>query len=197
MKAIGIVCSPRKNGNSDVLVREILKSTGIKDNEIFYPNEMDIRGCQACYSCKEQGKCAVEDDMVKIYDAIEKADIVVFGAPIYMSGVTAQFKTVLDRLFAFLGPAPEFVRFAFLGPAPEFVSRLPKGKRAVLVVSQGYEIAREYETHINQMKNAIASIGFKDVRVLVAPGLNGLGEAAGKPDMVKEARIIGESLARA
>jgi len=185
MKAIGIVCSPRKNGNSDVLVREILKSTGIKDNEIFYPNEMDIRGCQACYSCKEQGKCAVEDDMVKIYDAIEKADIVVFGAPIYMSGVTAQFKTVLDRLFA------------FLGSAPEFVSRLPQGKRAALVVSQGYEIAREYETHINQMKNAIASIGFKDVRVLVAPGLNGLGEAAGKPDMVKEARIIGESLARA
>ncbi len=185
MKAIGIVCSPRKNGNSDVLVREVLKFSGIKENEIFYPNEMNIKGCQACYSCKERGRCAVEDDMGKIYDAIEKADIVVFGAPIYMSGVTAQFKTVLDRLFA------------FLGPAPDFVSRLPKGKRAALVVSQGYEDAKEYETHINQMKNAIASIGFEDVRVLVAPGLNGLGEAAEKLDMVKEARIIGESLARA
>ena len=49
MNAIGIVCSPRKHGNSDVLVREILKFTGSENFEVFYPNEMNIRGCQACY----------------------------------------------------------------------------------------------------------------------------------------------------
>jgi len=103
MKAVGIICSPRRNGNSEVLVREILKSSGCKDIEFFYPNEMDIKGCQACYSCKEQGKCVVNDDMQTIYKEIEKADIVVFGAPIYMSGLNGQFKIVLDRLFAFLG----------------------------------------------------------------------------------------------
>lgn len=185
MKAVGIICSPRRNGNSEVLVREILKSSGYKDVEVFYPNEMDIKGCQACYSCKEQGKCAVNDDMQKIYKEIEKADIVVFGAPIYMSGLSAQFKIVLDRLFA------------FLGPAPEFKSRLPKGKRAALVVPQGYDNVKEYETHLNQMKTAVASIGFEDVKVLQATGLNGLGEAATRPNLMEEARKIGQSLAQA
>ncbi|MGB4145972.1 MAG: flavodoxin family protein, partial [Acetomicrobium sp.] len=108
MNAIGIVCSPRKHGNSDVLVREVLKFTGSENFEVFYPNEMNIRGCQACYSCKEQGKCAVKDDMQEIYEGIEKSDVIVFGTPIYMAGTAAQFKLVLDRLFAFLGPAPKF-----------------------------------------------------------------------------------------
>lgn len=185
MKAMGIICSPRRSGNSEVLVREILKSSGCKDYEVFYSNEMYIKGCQACYSCKEQGKCAVEDDMQKIYKGIEEVDVVVFGTPIYMAGVAAQFKMVLDRLFA------------FLGPAPRFESRLPKGKKGVLIVTQGYENAKEYETHISQMKDAIASIGFEEVKVLSAPGLNGLGEVATRPSLMEKARKIGQSLVQA
>ncbi len=185
MKAIGIVCSPRKHGNSDVLVREILKFTGSENFEVFYPNEMNIRGCQACHSCKEQGKCAVKDDMQEIYEGIEKSDVIVFGTPIYMAGTAAQFKLVLDRLFA------------FLGPAPKFESRIPKGKKAALVISQGYENVKEYETHINQMKEALLSLGFDGVEVLQAPGLNELGEAVRHDDLMQEARKIGQALGQA
>jgi len=185
VKVTGIICSPRKNGNSEVLVREILKSGGFEDVEMFYANEMHIMGCQACYYCDEHGECAVQDDMQKIYEAIEKADVVAFGAPVYMFGLTGQFKLVLDRLFA------------FLGPAPEFKSRLPVGKKAVLVVPQGYEDSREYETHIDQMKNAIATVGFEEVKVLSAPGLNAPGEASTLPDLMEEAKKIGQSLSHA
>jgi hypothetical protein len=47
------------------------------------------------------------------------------------------------------------------------------------------------------MKAAVASIGFEDVKVLQAPGLNGLGEAATRPNLVEEARKIGQLLAQA
>ncbi|MBC7077487.1 MAG: flavodoxin family protein, partial [Synergistales bacterium] len=108
MKAIGIVCSPRRNGNSEVLVREVLNAAGDGAAKVLRPNEMKIRGCQGCYACKEKGRCVVEDDMQELYQEIEEADVVVFGTPIYMYGVASQFKVVLDRLFAFLGPAPDF-----------------------------------------------------------------------------------------
>jgi len=81
MKAIGIVCSPRRNGNSEVLVREVLNAAGDGAAKVLRPNEMKIRGCQGCYACKEKGCCVVEDDMQELYREIEEADIVVFGTP--------------------------------------------------------------------------------------------------------------------
>ncbi len=182
MKAIGIACSPRRNGNSEVLVREVLNGAGDGTAKVIRPNEMKIRGCQGCYACKEKGRCVVEDDMQELYREIEEADIVVFGTPIYMYGVVSQFKVVLDRLFA------------FLGPAPDFKSSLPNGKRAVLVVSQGYEDAQEYGAHIAQMKESLRVVGFDEVKTLVASGLNELGEAAKRLPLVQEARMLGRAL---
>jgi FMN-dependent NADH-azoreductase len=99
-----------------------------------------------------------------------------------MYGVASQFKVVLDRLFA------------FLGPAPDFKSSLPKGKRAVWVVSQGNEDAQEYDAHIAQMKEALRVVGFDEVKTLVAPGLNELGEAAKRPSLVEKAQMLGRAL---
>jgi multimeric flavodoxin WrbA len=185
MKAIGIVCSPRKDGNSEVLVREVLTAAGDDAAKVLHPNEMKIRGCQGCYACKEKGSCVMEDDMKELYREIKEADAVVFGTPIYMYGVASQFKVVLDRLFA------------FLGPAPDFKSSLPKGKRAVLVVSQGYEDAQEYGAHIAQMKESLRIVGFDEVKTLVAPGLNELGEAAKQPSLIQRAQMLGRALCSA
>ena len=44
---------------------------------------MNIRGCQACYSCKEQGKCAVKDDMQEIYEGIEQSESLSLNAHIH------------------------------------------------------------------------------------------------------------------
>lgn len=119
--------------------------------------------------------------MQEIYNGIQKSDVVVFGKPIYMAGVVAQFKLALDRLFA------------FLGPAPKFESCLPKGKKAAFVVSQGFENVKEYETHIIQMKETLLSLRFNGVEVLLAPGLNEHGEAARHYDLMHEARKIGQA----
>ncbi len=96
--------SPRRNGNSDTLAEYFLK--GLKasgNNEIqeFHTNDLDIQPCQMCQSCnKPPYKCVINDDMQEIYPAFGEADVVVFATPIIWGYMTAQLKTVLDRMEA-------------------------------------------------------------------------------------------------
>ena len=56
MKIIGFVGSPRKNGNTDVLVQQVLRGASIAgaETKVFYLNELNIKGCQDCDYCKEK-----------------------------------------------------------------------------------------------------------------------------------------------
>lgn len=104
MKVLGIVGSPRKGGNTDILVEKVLsgaKEKGNTTNKIFL-NDLNIKPCQACMSCKKTGKCAIDDDMQKVYAQILKSDCLVLGTPIYWLGATAQMKTFIDRWYALL-----------------------------------------------------------------------------------------------
>ena len=81
MRVIGFVGSPRENGNTAVLVRQILEgatAAGV-DSEVFYLNNLNIRGCQACMHCKSHDGCKQEDDMIRLIEEIKKADRVVIG----------------------------------------------------------------------------------------------------------------------
>ncbi|MBP1737201.1 MAG: reductase [Oscillospiraceae bacterium] len=96
--------SPRAHGNTETIVDSFIKgaeeagSTAVKINI----QQMDIHPCLGCYGC-QMGKgspCVQKDDMQKVYDAWKDAHTVVFASPIYWMHFTAQFKNVLDRLFA-------------------------------------------------------------------------------------------------
>ncbi|MGB9826100.1 MAG: flavodoxin family protein, partial [Desulfofundulus sp.] len=91
MKVVGIIGSPRRGGNTETLVERVLAGAAAAgaETQVFRLNEMNIRGCQACYYCKEHGRCRQEDDMVQIYRALLEADGIVLGSPIYMGYVTA------------------------------------------------------------------------------------------------------------
>lgn len=104
MKVLGVVGSPRKDGNTDILVERVLlgaKEKGNTTNKIFL-NDLDIKPCQACMSCKKTGKCAIDDDMQNVYTQVLDSDCLVLGTPIYWLGATAQMKTFIDRWYALL-----------------------------------------------------------------------------------------------
>ena len=98
---VAFIGSPRKNGNTDNLVNEILKGAESKDIEIkkFYLNDMNIKGCQGCLYCRKATACIIKDDMVEIYEYIKKADYIVIGSPVYICQVSAQTKLLLDRFY--------------------------------------------------------------------------------------------------
>jgi multimeric flavodoxin WrbA len=103
MKIIAFHGSPRVDGNSHILLKEVLKAIDKSQHKIqlFRLNEMNIRPCQNCGGCEETGICVVKDDMGEVYDAIMEANRVIVASPIFFFGLSAQTKIMIDRCQAF------------------------------------------------------------------------------------------------
>ncbi|MDI6644455.1 MAG: flavodoxin family protein [Methanobacteriaceae archaeon] len=99
VKILGIVGSPRNNGNTSILVKKALKaaeSVGV-DVEFINIGSMDLQPCIACDICKSTGECAIYDDMQSIIDKILLADGIIIGSPVYFGSMTSQTKMFMDR----------------------------------------------------------------------------------------------------
>ncbi len=64
----------------------------------------DLRGCDGCNACFTKGECHIKDDMHELHASMVAADGIVFGTPIYVYGMTAQMKAVIDRTYGLRGP---------------------------------------------------------------------------------------------
>jgi multimeric flavodoxin WrbA len=104
MKILGIVGSPRKNGNTEILMNEALGVTQKAgwETDIFLLSEKQVAPCDACGTCFKIGACILQDDMQELYSKLDWADAVIFGSPVYFGSVSAQMKAVMDRMFALL-----------------------------------------------------------------------------------------------
>ena len=102
MKVLGIVCSPRKKGNTEIMMEEALAGAAGygAETELWTVAGKDLKPCDACRSCiKNEGKCHINDGMQDLYPRIVEADGIIFGAPSYFESVSAQGKIVIDRLY--------------------------------------------------------------------------------------------------
>ena len=61
-----------------------------------------VNGCANCGGCKETGSCALGDDSAKLIDSLQYFDVIAFCSPIYMAGITAALKAVIDRFHAII-----------------------------------------------------------------------------------------------
>jgi multimeric flavodoxin WrbA len=112
MKIIIIEASPRQNGNSTILAREV--ASGARrfgaEVDIVHLDGMNIRPCNACDGCQESLKkdCIIDDDMRPLYSRLRAADVVVYATPIYWFTVSGQIKLFMDRCYAltYLGTQP-------------------------------------------------------------------------------------------
>jgi multimeric flavodoxin WrbA len=103
MKVIGFNGSPRKNGNTAILIQRVfrgLENEGI-ETEFIQLSHRKIHGCISCYKCDQNKdrRCAVNDDSANEYiEKISLAQGVVLGSPSYFSGVTPEMKALIDRV---------------------------------------------------------------------------------------------------
>jgi multimeric flavodoxin WrbA len=99
LKAIGIVGSPRKGGNTEILTAHCLNAIAEEglETELVRLAGLDIRGCDACGYCFEHQACVIEDDFVPIYEKMLGADVIVVGAPVYFSSAASLTKAFLER----------------------------------------------------------------------------------------------------
>jgi len=106
MTFIAVNGSARKRWNTATLLQECVKgaeSTG-SDTQLINLYDLDFKGCTSCFACKlkngkSYGRCAIQDDLTPILEAIEKkADVLVLGSPIYFSDMTGEMRSFLERL---------------------------------------------------------------------------------------------------
>ena len=85
MKILGIVCSPRSGGNTEILVRKALESAEKEGAEVeaWSVAGKDLKPCDHCLSCIKTGQCHIKDDMQALYPKMIEADGIVLGSPVY------------------------------------------------------------------------------------------------------------------
>ena len=99
MKAIGIVGSVRKNGNTEILTSHALKAIAEEglDTELIRLADLDITPCNACMVCKDEENCPIDDDLMPIYAKMKEADAIILASPVYFGSVTALLKILMER----------------------------------------------------------------------------------------------------
>lgn len=184
MKVVGFVGSPRKDGNTDVLVQQVLQSASATGAEtrIFYLNELSIQGCQGCDHCKVHDGCKLQDDMTPLYKEIIDSDGIVLGSPVYLSQVSGQTKIFLDRCYALLNA--------------DYSSKLPQVKKTLLVFCQANPDGERYSQTLAGLAAFLSSGGLEVQDTLIASGLREAGSATGDGALMQKAREMGEKLAK-
>jgi len=122
MIVLGLMGSPRKGGNTDILVDAVLGEAEARGHEVSKVSVYDagIGPCVDCRGCKKDDlECVVEDGMQEVYPKLDEADVIVFGTPVYWSGPSGPMKQLVDRL------------------RPYYGNKKLSGKKAVLVAPAG------------------------------------------------------------
>ncbi len=103
MKVLAVNTSPRKNGNTSIILNEmsrILKEANIETEIYNIPNEA-IRGCTACMTCfkKQNMQCITKDDCLNdVVAKMAEADGLILGSPTYFADVNAEMKAIIERV---------------------------------------------------------------------------------------------------
>ncbi|MFX1411069.1 MAG: flavodoxin family protein [Promethearchaeota archaeon] len=177
LHVLGIVGSPRRDGNTEILVDKVLsgaEEAGALSKKVIL-NELNINPCQACDSCYKIGHCIQKDDMVNLEKKMEQCRIWILGTPIYWWGPTAQFKTFIDRWYS-----PIHKNF--------------KGKHVILVIP--FEGRHErYARHIVGMLTDIFNYLNMDLfETILAPGVNERGAVSKYTNLMEKAYKSGREI---
>jgi multimeric flavodoxin WrbA len=181
-RVLGVVGSPRKNGNTHVLVSRILEGAekqGAAAETIFL-NDLKIRECDGCHACWKGKQCSKKDDMRNIYPKIIESDVIVFGTPVYWYGPTALMKCFIDR----------FVYFNCTENREKI-----KGKAAVIAVPFEEENPKTADLLIKFFKKSLGYLEMRLICKILVPGVGKRGDILKKIDSLREAYELGKKIA--
>jgi len=189
MKVLAIQGSPRKKGNTDLVLDWVLKAVRQKGHRSLgklYAADLEVCGCRECFACqKHEGEpgCGIKDDMEIVYKKMLAADLIVLATPVFCWGPTAQLKAILDRLYA---------TFKF-GEDP-YISLL-EGKKAALVVTAGGSEDDGANCCEEMYRSLFAFARAKDRGVFIAPNLGVPSATKKDTKLMKKAEAFGARIA--
>lgn len=189
MKIVAFFGSPRKNGNTELLLKEAIR--GITDSgfevQTFNLNLMKIRPCQDCGSCNETGICKFKDDMEKIYTAIRESQRFILASPIFFFSLSAQAKIMIDRCQALW--------------CEKYLLKKPivdeqYGRKGLLLLVAGMKKENIFECAEMTAKAFFRTISVPEHKTLSVMGVDAKGEILKHPDALRDAYEAGKELVK-
>jgi len=162
MKVLAINASPRKGGNTDVLMDETLrgaKDAGAASIEKVMLQKIKMGYCIGCEKCKEpgwEGFCSQKDDVNDVLQKMVDSDAIIIGFPIYMGRENAQLCTFIDRWYCLTR------------------AKLGAGKRGMVIGTWGGPILDTFESVVEKILGMVGNHGIAPVEALSAGGFHGV-----------------------
>lgn len=181
-KVVAIYGSPRKCGNSEILLNKFLEELNHVEISKFFLNRMRFIPCQECEDVRKDGKCRIEDDMQKLYPEIENADVVVVSSPVFFGSVTAQIKMMIDRFQC------QWLAINF------FKTYTPKKKKGIFLCIEASERKDFFENAKAIVKNFFKTIGAEYSGEVLCSGVEGKGEIEKKKMCIEKAKELARKI---
>lgn len=189
MKVIGIGASPRKGGNTDILLDAAIKgarSAGASCEKIFL-RDLLYEGCRSCGGCLKTGTCRVRDDMQLIYGKFKEADAVIIASPVFFGSLTGQLKMMIDR----------FQCFWIAGNILNKAIPVKKGVKGTFLCIAGERKAGYFENSKEIIRFFFSTLKITYKNELFCGGVTSMGAIRKRKGMMRRAYLLGASMARA
>jgi multimeric flavodoxin WrbA len=189
LKVLGIAGSPRRQGNTELLLDQVLAGAANRraQTEKIILADMKLAPCRACDGCFKTGRCVQQDDYQLLYPRLIKAERIVLAAPLFFTGVPAQAKAFIDRCQCFWAR-----KYVLKDPLPPTDTGLQR---------QGYLISTaggEDTSFVCAVRTVRAFLDTLDGRYgggVTFSGVDEKGAILKHPTALEEAFALGKSLA--
>jgi multimeric flavodoxin WrbA len=192
-KILGVGGSPRKGGNSDILMGQILKGArdeGATTEEIRL-RDYQFQPCIGCEQCRKNKQCTgLLDGMQLIYPKIREASGLVVVTPIYSYNMTALMKSFIDRLYS-------FYNFSDQRPGHWSSQLAGQGREAVIAVigEQASHQEGGMDLTLETLRRSIEALGYEIIGELPVLGVFHKGRIRQYPQILEQAYGLGRQLA--
>ena len=186
MKVLGIMGSPRRQSNTEILLDKALggaKEVGAEVEKVVV-SKLRISPCKEIYACLKDGNCPIKDDMQSLYEKLLEADHIIFASPIFFYGITSQAKAVVDRCQAL------WVRRHVLGMGKDD-NRIRRGVFISVGATRG---ERLFDGAVLTIKYFFDAIGVEYVGNLLIRGIDGKAQIKEHPTALQDAFRLGQQL---
>ena len=188
MKVLGIMGSPRREGNTDVLLDKALdgaRDSGVEAEKLII-NDLEITPCQEDEydNVDEGGLSVVGDDMHFIFKEIKEADAVILASPIFFGSLSGQTKIMIDRFQCVWLAKNIFNKQIFT-----------KEKPGAFLCVEATEREDFFDNAKSIVRHFFATIGIKYEAELFCPGIDKKGSILSHPDCLEKAYELGKKIA--
>ena len=195
MKVMAIIGSPRRGGNTELLVDRVIegcRSRGNAEIEKVFIADRNIQYCSGCLTCTfpppGTGKCVLRDDMDMLIEQIRESDAFIFGTPNHMRTVSAPLLNFMARMLPLLRYEIEYDNKGNMIGATG-VSKI-QDKKAAMVISQGDPFFSSPLVHMVLERN-LRDFRLKLVGDVISMGNLQKQDVAGKAEDLKTAFELG------